>query len=173
MLIPYRPKILPIVRAKPRYIIIHDLQCMYHGIDQVKIDAKKSQMMKARDYNWILNGQPDVNYHFICEKIGKDYETLSGRPLGRMCQYPDIPDVYDTKAIHIAAMGRYSVIKPEMRFYQQMAYRPISSMMYLFGIPMTNIYLHHEISNDKKMACPGPFFDKKVLLSQIKVMRAK
>jgi len=170
MIIPYRPKTLPIARAKPKYIIIHDLNCMYQGIDQVKVDAKKSQMAKAREYNWILNGQADVNYHFVAEKIGKDYESLIGRPLNRMCKYDDIPDQYDTKGIHIACMGRYDIISPSQRFYQQVAYRIVAPMMFWFGIPIANVYLHHELSTNKDINCPGPFFIKDKFMAALKTM---
>ena len=173
MLIPYKPKTLPIIRARPKYVIIHDLTCMYHDIDQVKVDVKLSQMNNARTYNWILNGQSDVNYHFVCERVGKDFETLVGRPMNRMCSFDDIPDQYDTKAIHIACMGRYSIIAPSNRFYQQLAYRSIAPWLHLFAIPISNVYLHHEISNNKDIACPGPFFMKDKLLSHIKPMLAR
>jgi hypothetical protein len=173
MLIPYKPKTLPIMRAKPKFIIIHDLTCMYHDIDQIKIDGKKSQTNIARTYNWVLNGQSDINYHFMVEKIGKDYETLIGRPINRLCQFDDIPDVYDTRAIHIACMGRYDTINADNRFYQQLAYRAIAPSMSTFGIPITNIYLHHEISNDKTITCPGPFFMKDKLMAKIKIMNAR
>ena len=173
MLIPYKPKIMKIARAKPKYIIIHDVTCMYHGIDQVKQDMKKSQANKAREYNWILNGQPDVNYHFMAEKIGLDYESVVGRPLNRMCYYEDIPDQYDTKAVHICCMGKYTIVKPTQRFYQQVAYRVIAPMMFWFGIPIGNVYTHQEISTDKEMACFGLFFDKNVLISNLMAMKAQ
>ena len=172
MLIPYKPKSLPIIRAKPKYIIIHDLDCMYHDIDQVKMDAKLSQMNKARNYNWILNGKPDVNYHFVAERVGKDFETLIGRPINRMCKFDDIPNQYDTKAIHVACMGRYSIIAPTQRFYMQLAYRAIAPWLYTFGIPITNVLLHHEVS-DSNDACPGPFFMKNKLISAVKAMRSQ
>ena len=172
MIIPYKPKSMPIFRAKPKYIVIHDLSCMYHGIDQVKVDAKKSQMNSARTYNWILNGDPDVNYHFVAERVGKDFETFVGRPISRMCAYDDIPDQITTKAIHIACMGVYSIVGPSNRFYQQLAYRAIAPWMFTFGIPITNIYTHGELTDDNKVVCPGPFFMKNKLMGHVKAMRA-
>lgn len=164
---------MSLIRSKPRYVIIHDMSCVFSGIDQLKIDTKFSETKIARDYNWILNGQVDNNYHFIVERINTDYETLFGRPLNRMCIYDDIPDNINKRGIHVALAGKYNLVKPTLRFYQQMAYRCIAPLIYMFAIPMTNIYLHSEITTTDNLVCPGPFFRKNVFLGQLKTMRVR
>jgi hypothetical protein len=142
---------------------------MYPVIDKITIDDKTSQIYLSRLYNWIISGQSDLNYHFIVEKIGKDYETLLGRPLNRLCEYPDIKDDINSRAIHIGMIGKYDKQIPTPRFYQQIAYRIIAPYMYMLGIPVGQIYFHSEVSNKNK-TCPGTFFKKEDLLTRLKTL---
>jgi len=171
MKLPYRPKTLPLIRSRRfKFIIIHDLSCMLEGIDQIKLDSKIPQCSSVRTYNWILNGQTDVNYHFISERLGEDYETIIGRPINRLCEYNDIPEVYNSKAIHIACMGQLDDTNLSQRYYMQLAYRVIAPQLFIHSIPTTRIYLHSELSTDKDNACPGAFFMKDKLLNAVKAM---
>lgn len=172
MLLPYKPVLLPKAIKRYKYIIIHDLTCMFTGIDQAKHDSKKSQIGSLRGYNWILNGQMELNYHFIVEKIGRDYETVMGRPFHKLCVFNDIPSPYDMSSLHIAMAGHYKIMKPSKRFYMQMGYRAIAPLVKWFSISVNNIYLHSEVSTNKDIACPGPFFNKNVFLSSLKPMMA-
>ena len=158
MIVQYRPKSLPKVTRKFKYIIIHDLTCMFGGVDQAKMDMKHSQVNAIRSYNWIVNGQSELNYHFVVEKVEKDYETMLTRPLNRLCEYTDIPAQYGA-SIHIGLLGKYSILKPSTRFYQQVAYRALASMMFIYKIPYGQVLMHSQISVDKDQHCPGEFFN--------------
>jgi hypothetical protein len=140
---------------------------MYPDIQKITIDNKSSQIYLSRLYNWIISGQSDLNYHFLVEKIGKDYETFLGRPINRLCEYNDIKDNINSRAIHIGMIGKYDKQIPTPRFYLQLCYRIITPYMYLFNIPGGQIYLHSELS-DKHKDCPGSFFKKSDLISRLK-----
>ena len=172
MLVPYRPKSLPKSSRRYKYIIIHDLTCMFDGVDQAKIDEKKSQVGVLRSHNWIVNGQSDLNYHYVVETLRRDHETILGRPLNKWCEYDDIFPEYNA-SIHIGMVGKYSIMKPDMRYYQQIAYRVIAPAMALFRIPLANIKLHSHVSRDEHKACPGNFFDYNMLMAQMRPMLGK
>jgi hypothetical protein len=116
----------------------------------------------------VLNGEFDLNYHFIVEKIKDDYETLFGRPLNAICEYDDIVSPYDA-AIHVGVMGNFNFDIPPERLYKQIAYRVLGPMMMYFRIDKSKILLHREVSSDQA-ECPGTNFNKARLLSYVKTM---
>jgi len=173
MLLPFRLKAFKLAQYKFRYIVLHDTSCMFSGVSQVKIDDNKSQLHSLRDYNWILNARTEVNYHFVVEKIGNDYESLIGRPLNYLCQYDDIPLIYNERAIHVCLMGSYSIIKPKPRYYQQLVYRVISPLMFHHRITSMNIVTHQDISTNEELKCPGELFNMDEFRQKVTLMKIR
>ena len=169
MRVPYKPVYFKKATKKFRYIIIHDLSCRFSNLDRAKTDSRKAASSHLRSYNWIFNDEFDLPFHFLCERVGKDYETVMGTPFCYRCIFDDIPSVYDA-SIHIALAGNFSVNQPSQRSYQQMGYRSIASIVKWFKLPLSHIMLHHEVSKDKEHSCPGPMFDKNRFLAAIKPM---
>jgi hypothetical protein len=167
MRVPYKPVYFKKATMKFKYIVIHDLSCRFSHLERSKVDSKKVSVSGLRSYNWVFNDEFDIPFHFLCEQIGPDYETVMGTPFSYYCIYDDIPSQF-LPSIHIGIAGNYSVMQVPQRAYQQMGYRAISSVMRWFSLPFAHLYLHREISTDKESACPGPMFDKNKLLSNIK-----
>jgi len=169
MIVPFKPVYFKKTTRKFRYIIIHDYSCRFANLDKAKIDSPKASIGPLRNYNWIFNDSFDVPYHFLCEKIGQDYETLMGTPFCYKCVYDDIPSQYDA-SIHIAIAGNFSLMAPNPRAYQQMGFRAIASIVRWFKLPFANILMHRDVSTDKESACPGVHFDKAKFMAAIKPM---
>ena len=167
MIAPLRPNYLPKAYKKFRYIIIHDFSCQFANVPVAKIDNGKENTQKLTMYNWVFNSQYELPYHFVCEKIGDDYETFMARPFCYYCEYKDIPDQY-LNSIHVAIAGDYNLIAPTQRAYQQMAYRSIASILRWYQMNINNVLMHYEISTDKECKCPGHFFKKSLLVSAMK-----
>lgn len=167
MIVPYKPVFLQKATRKFRYIVIHDSTCKFKLFNKAKIDTPKSQILSLRNYNWVFNNEFELPYHFVCEKIGKDFETVMATPFCYFCEYEDIPQQF-LPSIHICIVGNYSIQQPSQRLYQQIGYRSIASVVKWFKIPLTHIYLHHEISENKEIGCPGSMIDKNKLLSTIR-----
>lgn len=165
MRVPYKPTYLTKAYKRFNYIVIHDFSCRFAALDKAKIDDKKFTTGAIRDYNWAFNNEFELPYHFICEKVGTDYETIMSMPLSFYCEYKDIPDQY-VNSVHIAIAGT-SIQQIEARAYMQMGYRSIASIMRWFAIPISNIKMHWEVTTDENLHCPGDAFHKDKLLALI------
>ena len=168
MKIPFKIRLFDVMKKLPRYIIIHDINCMTPNAESLRIDNKKFQTAKMRILQYQKHMQADLNYHFIVDRIDKDYEVILGRPLATLCEYDDIRDPYHW-SFHIGVMGNYDYDIPELRLYQKIAYNILSPMIKLYKIDPTRVLLHSEIN--KEMQCPGNYFDKMKLMSYLKMMR--
>jgi hypothetical protein len=170
MRIPFKIRLFNKFVKRPRYIIIHDVSCQVADAAELRIDNEKFQTneLRTREYTEVM--QPDLNYHFIVEKIKTDYEVLLGRPFAVHCEYDDIINPYNF-AFHICVMGNYDYDIPDRRMYQKIAYSILAPLMRTFKIPPPRILLHSEISTNKELNCPGTFFDKKLLISYMKNLR--
>ena len=168
MKLPYRPRSLPIARRRFKYIVIHDVSCQFEGITEFYTDNVTFQTGKLRSNDFILNGNIDLNYHYVVEKVQDDFQTIVGRPLYALCEYDDIDPKFEY-SIHIAMMGSYDYIKPEERFYKQMAYRCIVPLMKIYRIAPPQVFMHHEIS--EQGGCPGALFNGGMLQSYLSAMK--
>lgn len=170
MKIPYKPKSFT-KRTKPvRYIIIHDLNCQFSDANDFFSDSQRFQISKLRTRNFVLTGETDLNYHFVVEKINDDYETVVGRPLNALCDYPDIKAPY-SDAIHIAVLGNFDIDVPPDRLYKQLAYRAVSPLIATYRLNINKVLLHHQVSDDESSKqCPGQNFDYNKFLASLKVM---
>ena len=168
MKLPYKPTHLS--KGPKRYtsIVIHDASCQYQFGNNLIIDSKESQVNTARSELRVEKKYFELPYHFVCEKMKDDYETVIARPLQYSCEdaYSDLDSMYARYAIHICVMGNYNMLTDESRMYQQLCYRAITPMMRIYRIRRGNIFLHGELSSDH-MDCPGLNFQKSRLLAYI------
>ena len=162
----YIPSLLERAPKRYKYIIIHDTSCQNDTNGMFKIDKKMFQTGAMRSRFRSIKNYYDMPYHFVCERIGQNYQTVVGRPLQYSCYkaYPDIDRHYAQNAIHICLMGDYNVLSHSIKLYQQLAYRVICPMMKTFKINRSRVYLHGELSK-KHSDCPGFNFNKNLLLA--------
>ena len=161
-----RPSLLKIRRQSVKWIIIHHTAEMYEN-PEARIDNSKFQIPAI--FKGVLElKQGDVNYHYVVEKIKEDYIATVMRPFPYLCEWPDIPDQINSRAIHISLLGNLDFQIPPMRAYQILAYRLVNPMLKMFGLSPSRIKLHKEVSNDKEVYCPGEFFDKDRLIAQVR-----
>ncbi len=169
MKIPYKIRLMDKFKRPPRYIILHDITCQAPSAEALRIDSEVPQINKLRTIMYTKNMEPDLNYHFVVERVGEDYEAIMGRPLAVMCNYPDIPSPFNN-SFHVCVMGSFEYDIPDRREYQKLAYNILSPMIRFFNIGIDRIYTHKEISTNKEIACPGTFFDKNLVINQLKSM---
>jgi len=164
MKIPFKIKLFDRLRKIPRYIIIHDVSCMAPEDPALRLDNKRPQTHLLRQRLYLNKMEPDLNYHYIIEEIGEEFEVMLGRPFGVMCNHPDIPSEY-LFAFHICIMGNFDYSIPAKRLYDKLCYNVLAPLIYLHKIPKTRIFLHNELV--KGSTCPGSFFDKNALLAKL------
>lgn len=163
---PFRVSRLDIRQPIPKYIVLHHTWCQYK-IPEIKMDTTKSQMKFLS--NQVMEKKiADINYHYIVERINEDFNAIACRPLAAICDYPDIEDNINKKAIHVALLGNYDITIPDKRSYEVLAYRIINPLMKIFSLNPSRIYLHNELSDDENETCPGDFFSKTITLSFVK-----
>lgn len=153
---------------KFRFIIIHDTNCQWKDYQPFKIDKNTYQSGPMRSRFKIMKNFDEMPYHFLCEKMGDNYQTIIGRPLQYSCvhEYPDMDALYSEFGIHVCLLGNYNNMVATDKLYQQLAYRVICPMMRTFRIVKSNIYLHAEITKNSDYSdCPGFNFRKDLLLS--------
>jgi hypothetical protein len=110
----------------------------------------------------------DINYHYIIDKIKEDYWPIVTRPIAYECEWPDISNDINKRAIHIAVMGSYDVKIPITRLYEVLAFRLLNPMLKLFNIAPNKIKLHRDVSSDEDLSCPGDFFDHGKLITLVR-----
>jgi len=162
----FRPSFLKIRRMAVKWVILHDTIELYDR-PEIEIDTGRYQ------YPFIVKSamekaSPDINYHYIIEKVGDDYIPLSTRPITHLCDWDDIDPNINNRALHIALLGNYNYKIPENRLYNVLAYRIISPLMKIYALPQSRIKTHSEVSNNKDLVCPGEFFDKDLLISFVR-----
>lgn len=149
-----------------KFIIIHDTNCHWKDYQPFKVDRNLFQSGPMRARFKIIKNFNEMPYHFVCEKIGENYQTFLGRPLQYSCEheYPDMDDNYSKYGIHICVMGNYNIMACTEKLYQQLSYRVICPMMRTFRIRKSNIYLHADVTkNSDYNDCPGFNFRKDLL----------
>jgi len=152
-----RPSLLKVRRQSIKWVIIHHTAEMYEN-PEARIDNSKYQLPGL--FKGVLElKQGDVNYHYVIEKIKEDYVALVTRPFPYLCEWPDIDDNINNRAIHVALLGNYDLKIPEKRMYDILAYRVLNPMMKMFNITPSKIKLHKEVSNDEDTYCPGEFIN--------------
>ncbi len=166
MRVPYRPVYLPKGFKRFRYIIMHDFSCQFSKLPKARTDTNKVETQSVRQYHWVFQNEFELPYHFVCEKIDKDFETIMARPFCYFCEYDDIPEQY-LPSIHIAIAG-LGMQQIDNRAYEQIAYRSVSSILRWFRLPINRVLLHSEVSTNKDLKCPADNFQKPRFVSMIK-----
>lgn len=152
-----RPSLLKVRRQSVKWIIIHHTSEMYEN-PEARIDNTKYQMPGI--FKGVMElKQGDVNYHYVVERIKEDFVAIATRPFVYLCEWPDIDDNINNRAIHVALLGNYDLKIPPKRLYDILAYRLLNPMMKMFNITPNRIKLHKDVSNDKDVYCPGEFVD--------------
>jgi hypothetical protein len=164
-------------RAPRRFknIIIHDTNCQWKDYQPFKIDRNVYQSGPMRARFKTFKNFNEMPYHFVCEKIGENYQTFLGRPLQYSCEkeYSDMDALYSRYGIHICIMGNYNTMCVIDKLYQQISYRVICPMMRVYRIPKSNIYLHSDVTNNPDYNdCPGFNFRKDLLMMYMNKYRS-
>lgn len=161
-----RPSLLKIRRQSVKWIIIHHTAEMYEN-PEARLDNPKYQLPGI--FKGVLElKQGDVNYHYVVEKIKEDYVAIATRPIPYLCEWSDIPDNINNRAVHVALLGNLDFQIPPLRAYQILAYRLVNPMLKMFGIPPSKVKLHKEVSSEDDIYCPGEFFDLDRLIAQVR-----
>lgn len=163
MRIPFRVSRLKVRQTKAQYIIIHQTTCMYPQ-EAARIDNAKAQF-KTLSKGVLEDKSPDINYHFVIERVGEEYIAITCRPFMTMCDFPDIEDSISNRAIHVALLGSYDFKIPEQRLYEVLCYRVINPLLKLFSLNPNRIKFHNEVSDIKDLQCPGDFLDKDKIIA--------
>ena len=111
--------------------------------------------------------EPSLIRLFI-EKIKQDYVPMVCRPISSLCDWDDIPDAINKRALHVAMMGSYDFKVPERRLYEVLSYRLISPMMKIYGLNPKRVKFHRDVSTNKDLSCPGDFADRGKLEATIR-----
>lgn len=168
MKIPFKPVYLPKGPRRYRYIILHDTNCMCSEFNDFKIDTNLFQSNHLRYRMRQRKKWFELPFHFVCEKIIDDYQTVVARPTQYSCEdcYPEMDRLFSRFGIHICIMGNFNVVSEDPRMYQQICYRAITPVMKQYRIPKSNILLHCDVESSE-LQCPGFNFNKSHLKAYI------
>lgn len=168
MKIPYKPGHLPKGPRRYTSIVLHDSMCQADFNGNFRLDVPSSQVNVVRSELRKEKKYFELPYHFVCEKLKDDYETVIARPLQYSCEdgYPELDSLYSRYAIHICIMGNFNMMTDDSRMYQQICYRAITPMMRVYHIRRNNIFLHGELTSEH-VDCPGLNFQKSKLMAYI------
>jgi hypothetical protein len=163
---PFKAALLNIRRGPVKWIIIHHTAELYEAPES-RIDNAKYQIPGI--VNGVLEkSAPDINYNYIIEKVKEDYIPIVCRPVSSLCEWDDIPDDINKRAVHIALMGSYDFKVPERRLYEILSYRLISPMIKIYGLNPKRVKFHRDVSTNKELSCPGDFADRGKLEATIR-----
>ena len=165
MKIQFKPSSLKVRRQAVKWLVIHHTIELY-DTPEIKIDNSKYQLQFI--YNYVSEGKSkDINYHFIIEKVKQDYQVAVTRPFSYLCEWTDIDNNINERALHIALLGSYDFKIPENRLYEVLAYKLLNPLMNLFKIVPSHVKLHRDISKNE-ITCPGDFIDYAKVESMIR-----
>jgi hypothetical protein len=164
MKLPYKPSLMTVRRTRPRFIIIHHTAELYLN-PSIKIDNNTYQYGKLSNGALELK-DADIQYHFVVEKIGDDYQTIMARPFVYICDgFEDIPEHINNASIHVALLGNYNFRVPSSRMYETLGYRCLAPLLKILWLNPDRIKLHKDVSEDENCQCPGEFVDLAIIKS--------
>jgi hypothetical protein len=164
--IPFKPSMFKIMRLRPKWIIIHHTGEL--DVDpQAKIDNSKFQLPLINN-NALEKKTGDVNYHYILERIGEDFIATVARPRFFLCDFEDIHDDINQRAIHIALLGNFTYQIPVKRLYEVLAYRLLNPLLKEYALNTSRVKLHNEVSMTENLECPGVFVEPMIIQSMIR-----
>lgn len=159
------------ITGKPKYIIIHDSNCLNHTDAALITMTQQPSIGSLKSNTIIKDGDMDYNYHYILDKIGEDYEIIAGRPINMRCDYPDLDSSY-ADSMHVIILCDLNVDMPDNRMYKVLAYRclaPLLKMLKISSDPSSAIVFHNELQTKRNnLKCPGDFLAKELLVSQVR-----
>jgi len=156
MKIQLRPSLLNVRRQSVKWIILHHTVELYPQ-PAARIDNSQFQLPEL--YKGVLEDKSgDINYHYVVEKIKEDYHPIVTRPFPYLCEWNDIPNDINNRAIHIACLGSYDFKVPETRLFEVLAYRLLNPMMKMFHLSPSKIKFHRDVSKED-ITCPGDFME--------------
>lgn len=166
MKIHLRPSRLKVRRQTVKWIIVHHTAELYHQ-PEARIDNSKFQMdgLVAGVH---IQKQADINYHYVIDKIKEDYYPIVTRPIAYLCEWDDIDNNINNRAVHVAVLGSYDMKIPVTRLYEILAFRLLNPMLKLFNIPPAKIKLHRDVSSNKELTCPGDFFNEGKMITLVR-----
>ena len=165
MKIPFRPSRLTIRRGPIKWLIVHHTAEFYE-LPEARIDNSKYQT-KAIFKGVLERKEPDVNYHVVIDKVDEDYIPIVTRPFAYLCEFPDIHNDINKRALHVAVLGSYDFKIPPIRLLEVLTYRVLNPFMKIFHISTNKVKFHRDVSTEK-ITCPGDFFDYGKMISLIK-----
>jgi len=166
MKLPFKPSLLKVRRKSIKWIIIHHTEELYPS-PEAKIDNSKFQLPYLYN-NTIEQNSPDINYHFVIEKIKDDYHVITTRPFVYLCEWDDISNDINERAAHVALLGSYDFKIPEIRLLEVLSYKLLNPMLKMFSISPSRIKLHRDVSTNKDLTCPGDFVDRDKIISLVR-----
>jgi len=166
MKIKLRPSRLKVRRQTVKWIIVHHTYEMYKQ-PETKIDNSTFQMpgLVAGVH---IQKQGDINYHYVIDKIKEDYHPIVTRPIAYLCEWPDIHNDINKRAVHVAVMGSYDYKIPASRLYEVLAFRLLNPMLKLFNLAPNKIKLHRDVSDIEDLSCPGDFFNEGKMITLVR-----
>ena len=157
--------------TRPKYIIIHDTNCLSHADSTLNVDSPDTAIGSLKIKNIAQDSLKDINYHYVVDKIGNDYEILIGRPMNSLCDHKETIEPQYEFSIHVIYLTDLNVEVPETRFYQILAYKclaPLIRMLKIGGDPKNVIRFHDEVKTKSfgETKCPGDFLARELLIAQ-------
>lgn len=155
--------------GKPKHIIIHDSNCLNYATSALIMDGPNTAVGALKVENIVKSGYNDYNYHFIVDRIDKDYEVISGRPINMRCDHPSLDKRYQD-SIHVIILCDLNIELPDNRLYKILAYRCLAPLikMLKIGEPNGAILFHKDIETKRDVKCPGDFLARELLVSTTK-----
>ena len=166
MKLPLRPSRLTVRRQTIKWIILHHTSEIYKQ-PAAKIDNSTFQTVDL--IKGVLEDKSaDINYHYIIEKIKDDFYPIVARPFPYLCEWDDIDDNINNRALHVAVLGNYDIVVPEKRMYEILAYKVLNPFIKMYHIPVDHIKFHNEVSSNEDITCPGDFMDQGRVISLVR-----
>ena len=163
MRLPFKPSLLRVRRKPIKWIILHHTVELYPA-PEAKIDNATFQLPFI--YNNVLEQKkPDINYHYVIEKIKEDFQVITTRPYVYLCEWDDIDVNINDRALHVALLGSYDFKIPEPRLLEVLSYKLLNPLLKMFAIAPNRIKLHRDVSSDDTLSCPGDFVDAGKILA--------
>ena len=171
-MIPLRATDLKLSQKWPKHIIIHHTIEQITNVSSQKFDTTRFQAGQYNERLYKIEQQKVSRYHFIVERIDKDFEIIVNQPLFTLSEWDDLDEKY-SKAVHVALLGDYNHDIPPNRLYLVLAFRLLIPLMRLFYLKEEDILLHKYISNNPEENCPGEFVDMLKLRMAVRKVRRR
>lgn len=155
-MITFKNSDLKLSGKKPTHIVIHHTNELS---PTTNVDTGKFELSNLQKRIYSFQRKNKYGYHVIIERIQSDYYPVVCQPWFTECHWEDLDKDFDT-CMHIAFLGNFDMDMLMDRAYRVLAFQLLVPLCRYFRITQDRIVLHKEISKDKKITCPGEFFDR-------------